>query len=227
METEVATDIDLTADETKTPEATKPDQTAAELAALKGQMAQLAKSNAEKDQFIQQMQERTLAAMERGNQPPPPQEDFSELDPITRKYVDAQTGQLQKQLREAQNQLSGSIAAHNALAVLDQYGIRDPKTRSVASTLASKLKANGSPMSEHDAVVFTLGQMALQGGGKLDLIQQDAPPTRRAGPDVITGGTRPMQMQVAAKPLPDDFDDLSPDQQIALLEKRGVDKLPL
>lgn len=227
METdpEVVSDISSDPAEGQTPPATAVPNP--EILAMKEQLAQLAKANAEKDNYIAQMQERTLAAMERQAAPAAPAEDpFEGLDPQVRKYVEAQTAGLQKQLADTRNQLAGSIAAHDTLQVLDQHGIKDPAARSVATKLATQFKAAGMNFSAQDAVVFTLGQMALQNGGKLDLVQGDAGP-RRGGPDVLKGGTRPMQMQTSTPALPENFDDLDPDQQISILEKRGVGKQSL
>jgi hypothetical protein len=217
----IATDINPDPNEAAKPPAPNP-----EIEELKKQMAEMAKLAADKDNYIAQMQERTLQAMERQAQPVAPAEDpYADVDPQVRKYIDAQNANLQRQLMDTKNQLASSIAAHDTLQVLDQHGITDAKTRAVATQMASKFKAAGLALSPNDAVVFTLGQMALQNGGKLDLNQQDPP--RRGGPDVIKGGTRSVAPQNTAPAYPDNWDDLDPDTQIAFLEKRGVGKQPL
>lgn len=124
------------------------------------------------------------------------------------KLVDAKLSTVQKQVA-----LSG--VGQEVEAISRQYGVSEAVAKKTQELL-QQWRQDGLPFNAHDAVRFAAGEVALQ-----------TKPDPRAGQQVPVfraANPQPQMQPPAAQPLPNNFDDLSIEEQWSLLAKRVGDK---
>jgi hypothetical protein len=101
--------------------------------------------------------------------------------------------------------------------VASQFGIQDPAITRRAQELIASWRVAGLPIKADDALRFALGEAALQP-------KQPRQTDGRYAPidPVMTSSGAPPPPRTGPKPLPSNFNSLSPEEQIKLLEARGV-----
>lgn len=128
---------------------------------------------------------------------------------------------------QAQNQRGEAAAVANQLAA--RFGVRDAaianQIAARAADLAAGWREKNLPFAPSDAADFAFMEH-LKAGGLQQRPSSFSQPTQYA----VTPGSGPVQNFAPTPPrqaLPSNFDSLSPNQQLAELEKRGLDDLPL
>ncbi len=172
----------------------------------------------------EQANERLLNHLATASATSAPVDEYAEVDPQVRKLIEASTRGLKAELQKSQNQMAGMIAAQEARTIVAKAGIQDSAVAERAVALAAGWKSNGLQFSAAEAAQFAIGEAIMNG-----TYTPAAPGPQRRGAPPIGGGVRSPNLnghrQQAA--LPSNFDELSLDEQISLLDKRGVGNEPI
>lgn len=153
-----------------------------------------------------------------------PQDPYAgvELDPDDRKKIEAVISPQLKQLQEMQRQMQFQFELAQVQQAASVYG--DPRITELSVRLLQDWRQKGfSGWTPADAVDHAMGLLAKTERAKRT--GQGAP--AEIPPSVVTQQSLPATMRQPAGRLSSNFDNLSTDQQIALLEKEGLDDLPL
>lgn len=189
---------------------------------------------AKKDEYIQQLVQQVAdmanrPAPQMQNQPDP-YEAPADLDPSAARYMQQMMRQFENKLNQAVSQLGATVhrneAAQAASRFSEKLGLKDNGwVAERAASLAAGWKQAGLPFRPEDAARFAMGEFVER---------QAANPTRddlgrfmpRAAPQA--GQPAPAATTAPARPSrPANFDRLSPEQQLLILEREGVGNLPL
>lgn len=193
-------------------------------------------ASSKKDEHILTLTQQLVAASQRQNErPPEPAIEVPEgMDPAQAAYFDRMFSKIQSQFQQQLTQVAvvtqSGEAAQAAVALTAKFGITDPSkvswVQERAKALAAGWKQNGLPFAPADAARFATMEFLEQGG-----LQQ---PTKGAGqfmPITPTGGgSNPvpnLAPQASRSALPNNFNSLRPEDQLSILQRRGVDDIPL
>ena len=151
---------------------------------------------------------------------------YPDMDPAIKKFVTETVGQVKRAAEQQIAQLRSSheadLMARDARQFATQFTGGDEQISNEAATLAKNLRAKGYAINAEDAAIFALGIAVKEGrykpGGQ----------TRQQGAPAVLGAVRSTNLQPQTQaPLPANFDDLDPDSQLAILNKRGAGNIPL
>lgn len=172
-----------------------------------------------------------MRSLETGVQHAPQEEalpDMSELGEAgntVAKYVQALTKKLETSFAERTRALEAQMAAAQVASYVNPQ--RDPpQVVARAQALISGWRQRGLTFGPEDALTFARGEAAAQGGYGVP----PQAPARTPGyaANAQLGGGNPVPSVAPKAPaLPRNFDMMTPDQQVAILQKVGLDDIPL
>ena len=184
---------------------------------------------AEAERRAQQLQEQTIAllannATQTFNNQQPAEDPYADLDPKTRKFVESTVGAITKrfegQIAQMRNNHEVDMITRGTHRILDSIGA-DEGMKKEASALAAGLRSKGIPVNDEDIADNVIGRAVREGRFKV------GGNSVRGAPATI-GGVRAATISApAVSALPADFDDMDPEAQLALLNKRGAGNIPL
>lgn len=174
---------------------------------------QLAKSNEQNNALMLSLANRSNASNE------PEVDPAVDLDPALKAVLDAQAQRFEAQLNKLTATFNQSM---NRMQLNQVANGEDPKIVGRAAEIMSQYN-----MSHEAALTVAYGEAARAERANAGKNANARTNFNALGSTVLTGrreeNVAPIQ-DAAATPLPDNFDNLSPQQQIAILEKRGVAK---
>lgn len=178
-------------------------------------------------------QERNLALMTsqltgggRRAEPEPEVDEYPDADPSVKAMLKREAAKLrtefQRQHAATQANYESMIMSQEAATHAAKMGASE-EVQEEAKTWARDLRKNGVPINAKDAAIYALGLAVSEGRHNPGTVPQQSPARRGAAPigSVRQPNFNPVEQQTQ-KALPQNFDSLSPDQQIAILEKRGA-----
>lgn len=153
------------------------------------------------------------------------------LDPAMEKYLSAQFQRMEARFSGHLTQLGATVhrgeAASAAAQLAEKMGVKDASwIQERAAQLAAQWKSNNLPFVPKDAARFAMSEyMEKLADQPRNTNGQFVP----RGHATLTAGNPSPNFQPATQrqPLPSNFSDLPAEHQIALLEKRGIDDIPL
>lgn len=149
----------------------------------------------------------------------PPQ--LPDMDPDEARRMQVFMAPMLEQQRQMARQLQEMQMTQTVHQVAAQRGFGADLAQEAAKLAAGWTQGGYSGWKPEDALVYAAGQRALNA---------NAPARNAAGqfvPPAIMGQNAPAPVSQPRATIPANFDDLSPDQQIAALEKLGVGDRPL
>lgn len=169
----------------------------------------------------------TTQLLTRSNEPK--EDPYKDLDPTLRKFMEDQIGAVhassQKTIAAMAARFEAQTLAQEARAIAAQAGGDETIQREAAEAVAG-LRKQGIQANGQDAADWALGKALRE--GRLKLNGNTAQPNGRKPVSTFSGNRGPdLSTSAAQKPLPENFDELDPDEQIKILEKRGVNNRPL
>ena len=178
----------------------------------------------EKDATINQLQQSVTELVTRLAQQVPQQQaapptnpfegvDYSDPQSVQAAFT-AAMGQMEQKFSQQLGHVAGRAAQMEVANVAASFGVQNPAIVQRAQQLVAAWKQRGYEFVPEDAVKFALGEAQAAGGQR----QQYAPPNpvmsgQNPGPPVPVNRTQA---------LPANFDDLSVDDQLRILEARGA-----
>lgn len=176
----------------------------------------------------QQQRDLNMQLLTQRGQPQEPIEDpYEDVDPKLRKMLSegltAQQRKFAAQLQAQKNEFDAILESQAVQHEASSLGL-DPEISKEAAAIVKGAKSRGIPVNKEEVLDMLIGKAYRE--GKL-AVQPSQTNPRRAAP---LSGVRAPPIQEASqtqKPLPNNFDDLSPEEQLALLNKRGVGNMPL
>jgi len=170
-----------------------------------------------------EMQERLLAQLQaaQANQAPPPPgvDPLAELDPQLAKALQHVTAKFETQIGALTRQLTAQTQLNEIQQVAARHGVQDEAIKQRAAALAQGWAQKGMPINADDAMIFAAGEAALAANRQAP---RD-PLGRHQGTTFSGQAPRVQTSSQGPKPLPSNFDSLSPQTQEKLLKERGVD----
>lgn len=161
----------------------------------------------------------------------PQQEDpFQELDPTLAKALKYQAAHFEKKISEQQRMLETALASTQVAQIAQQVNL-PPEIAERARAVLEGSRAKGLPLNAQDAADWAMGEAIRTGKWKPQAPTQQ-PPRAANGQyapvnSVISSAPASGDGTSRMKPLPANFDSLSPDDQIRVLQARGADNIPL
>lgn len=144
-----------------------------------------------------------------------PYAELEQENPALAKALRMQEAKTQRMLSQFQTQMAVQQETAKISQIASQYGV-DAEVANRAQELGAMWASKGLPISADDAVTFALGEFAKKGGGAQ--AHQPRQPHRQPG-----GGRAPVVApRTQRSPLPNNFADLSRDEQNLELKKRGI-----
>lgn len=211
-------------------EAGTEDQKEDKTAGLQKRIDELTASKGDADRRAAQFQQQTIELLARQAtqqfQPVEPAEDpYADLDPKTRKFVESTVGAITKrfegQIAQMQTRHEVDLLTRGARSKLAAVGA-DEAMMKEAEQLAAGLRSKGIPVNEDDIADNVLGRAVREGRYKVG-----TPAPARGSPATMGGVRSATIAPVQHAALPSNFDDLDPDSQLAILNKRGAGNIPL
>ncbi len=175
------------------------------------------------------------ARLVEGNRPAPVIEEvdeFPDMDPSVKALMNKKLGKLEaafsQRLAATQAEYESRFMAQEAAGIAAQHG-GDEKTQEQARVYAAGLRKKGLNVSSEEAAIFALGMAVKEGRFNAPTGSAPQQPQRRGAPPMgnVRGPSFNAPLPASEKPLPSNFDSLSPDQQLAILEKRGAGDKPI
>ena len=171
---------------------------------------------------LRQQNEVFMAQALKQYQQPAPVEPQYAVDPEEARRLKPMLAPYEQALQAVQRQLA-QIQQFSVQQQMQQAAAKfgDPTVMDDATKLMQAWSSKGlQGWSPEDALVYAAGQRAMAARSAQDIARDQRGRFQGAGPE---GGQRgmPLPSNGAGAPLPTNFDQLSPDQQMAILEKRG------
>lgn len=186
-----------------------------------GRAEELAKQNALLVQQLAEGMTRREAPVEQEPQLP------EGMDPAAVAYLDKMLQRIEARQNQMFQKLGAEVGASRArqagAAHAQLVGDKTGWVENRAAELYVALKAKGLPINEEDAGMYAMAEFIKNGGSRGAQGSQYTPPVAPQFGGVPPVVTAP---RTSAQPLPSNFDQLSPAQKIAELQKRGVDDIP-
>lgn len=185
---------------------------------------------------VNALEERNLALMTaqltggRQAAPEPEVDEYPDMDPSVKSMLKKEAAKLeakfQRQQAATQAQYESMIMSQEAAAHAAKMGASE-EVQEEAKTWARDLRKNGVPINAKDAAIYALGLAVSEGRHNPGTVTQQPPARRGAAPIGSVRQPNLTPVDGSQKPLPSNFSSLSPDQQIAILEKRGTGDKPI
>lgn len=191
-------------------------------------------ASSKKDEHILNLTQQLVAASTRQNERPaePAIEVPEGMDPAQAAYFDKMFGKMQAQFQQQLTQVSAIAqrgeAASAASQLATKFGITDQSKVSWiqerAASLAAGWKQQGLPFLPSDAADFATMEFFKSGG----IPQAKGNGTFMPSSHQPAGGNPPPNLapQTQRPGLPNNFNSLRPEDQMSILQKRGIDDLP-
>lgn len=174
---------------------------------------------------IEMLMQQVALLAERNNAPVQQQAEdpYAELDPALAKALKFQQATFEKRFEEHQRKLDASVMASQMQQAGQQANL-PPEVVARAQAVLTGSRERGVPLTPQDAMNWAIGEAVQAGKWKLP---NQAPPRASNGQfapvnQVYAGAPAPPSSASGVKPLPANFDSLDADEQLRLLEARGV-----
>lgn len=201
--------------------------------------AKLYERDAQIQQLTAALTDVTTRALERQSAPQQPQApadpfdgvDYSDAGQVTGAFKRAlalQQQRFESMLQRQSAQIQAASVPAEVMAIASQFQVTDPAVIQRANQLLAGWRQQGITFPAMDAMTFAIGEAQ---SGRLPTYKPRQTNGQFApyNPVVTQQGGSPVmsQPQDAYTPLPRNFDALSPDEQIRILEARGIGDKPL
>lgn len=146
--------------------------------------------------------------------------DYSDPESVQAAFTRAM-GAMEQRFQQQLGQVAGRAAQNEVGSIAAAWGVQNPAIVQRAQALVAAWKQRGYDFVPEDAVTFAVGEAQRAGGS-----QPRDPRGQYAPMNPVMGGAGPAAPASRPPPrsqaLPQNFDDLSPDDQLRILESRGA-----
>lgn len=201
---------------------------------IEKRIAELTKQRHDSEREAQQLRDLNMQLLASRTQPAAPTEPvedpYEDVDPKLRKMLKESLGAQQRvfEAKLAQNtaHFESVMEAQEVTHAATAFGL-DAESTKEAATIVREAKRRGIPVNKEEVLDMVIGK-AVREGKWTPPANAGSNPRRPAAQMTSVRSPNFAAPEVAQqKPLPSNFEDLSPEQQIAIMEKRGVGNMKL
>lgn len=191
---------------------------------IEKRIAELTKQRHDSEREAQTLRDLNMQLLARATAPAaaPVEDKWKDVDPAIREMFREGITQVQQaaegKMRAQALHFESLMESQEVTTAAERFGLNEEYTKE-AATIIREAKRRGIPVNKEEVLDMVIGKAVREG----KYTPNNGVNTRRAAP--LTGVRSPNFAAPEAqnqKPLPNNYDDLDPEEQLAILNKRGV-----